>query len=178
MTVHDRLSAAPSGRYRIARELDAGGMATVYLAEDVQHDRKVAIKVLKPQLAAWMKRCGSRVKSPTRSTTRTSMNNSPLRSRDARPSHRHGSGFTMLVDSPLGRGVVVRSFDGSPLGFFAAAAGASIGSCVLPDNSGVLTYAFPIFVDDGRVLASTSCNAMIGRSGWDASTCAVASRRT
>ncbi|MBM4193164.1 MAG: hypothetical protein FJ202_02120 [Gemmatimonadetes bacterium] len=48
----DRLSAALTGRYRIERELGAGGMATVYLAEDLKHDRKVAIKVLKPELAA------------------------------------------------------------------------------------------------------------------------------
>jgi serine/threonine-protein kinase len=47
-----RLSAALAGRYRIERELGAGGMATVYLAEDLKHDRKVAIKVLKPELAA------------------------------------------------------------------------------------------------------------------------------
>src|SRR5829696_8748465 len=48
----DRLSAALSDRYRIERERDQGGMATVYLAQDLQHDRKVAIKVLKPELAA------------------------------------------------------------------------------------------------------------------------------
>ena len=47
-----RLGAALSDRYRIERELGAGGMATVYLAEDLKHDRKVAIKVLKPELAA------------------------------------------------------------------------------------------------------------------------------
>ncbi len=51
-TQADRLSAAVAGRYRIERELGAGGMATVYLAEDLKHDRKVAIKVLKPELAA------------------------------------------------------------------------------------------------------------------------------
>ncbi|HTI65435.1 MAG TPA: protein kinase, partial [Gemmatimonadaceae bacterium] len=39
-------------RYRIERELGAGGMATVYLAADIKHDRKVAIKVLRPELAA------------------------------------------------------------------------------------------------------------------------------
>ena len=50
--VAERLSAALGGRYRIERELGAGGMATVYLAEDLKHDRKVAIKVLKPELAA------------------------------------------------------------------------------------------------------------------------------
>ena len=48
----DRLVAALADRYRIERELGAGGMATVYLAEDLKHDRKVAIKVLKPELAA------------------------------------------------------------------------------------------------------------------------------
>jgi eukaryotic-like serine/threonine-protein kinase len=47
-----RLTAAVSDRYRIERELGQGGMATVYLAEDLKHDRKVALKVLKPELAA------------------------------------------------------------------------------------------------------------------------------
>ncbi len=48
----DSLNAALAGRYRVERELGEGGMATVYLAEDVKHHRKVAIKVLKPELAA------------------------------------------------------------------------------------------------------------------------------
>ncbi|MBX9929842.1 MAG: serine/threonine-protein kinase [Gemmatimonadaceae bacterium] len=52
MTTPDRLAAALIDRYRIERELGAGGMATVYLAADLKHDRKVAIKVLKPELAA------------------------------------------------------------------------------------------------------------------------------
>jgi len=47
-----RLTAALADRYRIERELGQGGMATVYLAEDLKHDRKVALKVLKPELAA------------------------------------------------------------------------------------------------------------------------------
>jgi hypothetical protein len=47
-----RLSAALQGRYVIERELGAGGMATVYLAQDVRHDRKVALKVLRPELSA------------------------------------------------------------------------------------------------------------------------------
>ena len=47
-----RLAAALADRYRIERELGAGGMATVYLAHDVRHDRKVALKVLRPELAA------------------------------------------------------------------------------------------------------------------------------
>src|SRR5512141_772801 len=51
MTI-ERLSAALSDRYTIERELGAGGMATVYLAHDIKHDRKVALKVLKPELAA------------------------------------------------------------------------------------------------------------------------------
>jgi len=47
-----RLTTALSDRYRIERELGAGGMATVYLADDLRHGRKVAIKVLRPELAA------------------------------------------------------------------------------------------------------------------------------
>src|SRR5512134_2614664 len=47
-----RLTAALSDRYRIERELGAGGMATVYLAHDVRHDRRVALKVLRPELSA------------------------------------------------------------------------------------------------------------------------------
>ena len=52
MSTLDRLAAALSDRYRLERELGAGGMATVYLAHDIKHDRPVAIKVLKPELAA------------------------------------------------------------------------------------------------------------------------------
>jgi eukaryotic-like serine/threonine-protein kinase len=48
----DRLNAALEGRYAIERELGEGGMATVYLADDLKHERKVALKVLKPELAA------------------------------------------------------------------------------------------------------------------------------
>jgi len=53
--MHDalpHLTAALADRYRIERELGAGGMATVYLAHDLRHERKVAIKVLRPELAA------------------------------------------------------------------------------------------------------------------------------
>jgi serine/threonine-protein kinase len=52
MDAATRLNAALAGRYRIEREIGAGGMATVYLAEDVKHHRKVAIKVLREDLGA------------------------------------------------------------------------------------------------------------------------------
>jgi hypothetical protein len=52
MTSPDRLTAALADRYRIEHELGRGGMATVYLAEDLRHGRKVAVKVLLPELAA------------------------------------------------------------------------------------------------------------------------------
>jgi serine/threonine protein kinase/tetratricopeptide (TPR) repeat protein len=48
----DRLKAALADRYIIEREIGRGGMATVYLAHDIKHDRKVAVKVLHPELAA------------------------------------------------------------------------------------------------------------------------------
>src|SRR4029077_5228541 len=48
----ERLTAALAERYRMVRELGRGGMATVYLAEDLKHHRQTAIKVLKPELAA------------------------------------------------------------------------------------------------------------------------------
>src|SRR6476646_8474846 len=47
-----RLTRTLADRYRIERELRAGGMATVYIAHDVKHDRDVAIKVLHPDLGA------------------------------------------------------------------------------------------------------------------------------
>jgi len=50
--VPTHLSTALAAHYRIDRQLGEGGMATVYLAEDLKHDRKVALKVLRPELAA------------------------------------------------------------------------------------------------------------------------------
>ncbi|MGD0483838.1 MAG: protein kinase, partial [Gemmatimonadales bacterium] len=52
MDVPDTLRAALADRYAIERELGQGGMATVYLAHDLRHDRSVALKVLRPDLAA------------------------------------------------------------------------------------------------------------------------------
>ena len=50
--VSERLKAALSGRYAIEREIGAGGMATVFLARDRKHNRRVAVKVLRPELGA------------------------------------------------------------------------------------------------------------------------------
>ncbi len=53
-----RLSTALADRYKIERHLGEGGMANVYLAHDLKHDRKVAVKVLRPELAAVVGACG------------------------------------------------------------------------------------------------------------------------
>ena len=50
ITAH--LSTALADRYRIERHLGEGGMANVYIARDLKHDRPVAVKVLRPELAA------------------------------------------------------------------------------------------------------------------------------
>ncbi len=50
--ITERLTTALADRYQIERHLGEGGMATVYLAEDLKHKRKVAVKVLRPELAA------------------------------------------------------------------------------------------------------------------------------
>ena len=67
-SVAERLAASLSDRYRLDRELGAGGMATVYLAHDLKHDRDVAIKVLHPDLGAALG--GERFLSELRTTTR------------------------------------------------------------------------------------------------------------
>jgi serine/threonine protein kinase len=52
VTIRSLLDAALAGHYAIEREIGRGGMATVYLARDLRHDRAVALKVLDPELAA------------------------------------------------------------------------------------------------------------------------------
>lgn len=52
MNVLTQLNDVLAGRYEVLREVGAGGMATVYLARDVRHDRQVALKVLTPELGA------------------------------------------------------------------------------------------------------------------------------
>ncbi|HEU5154407.1 MAG TPA: protein kinase, partial [Gemmatimonadales bacterium] len=51
-TLQHRLDTGLSGRYTIARELGRGGMATVFLAQDLRHGREVAVKVLRPEVSA------------------------------------------------------------------------------------------------------------------------------
>ncbi|MDQ3080767.1 MAG: serine/threonine protein kinase, partial [Gemmatimonadota bacterium] len=52
MDATQKLNDALSGRYEILREVGAGGMATVYLARDIRHDRNVAVKVVNRELGA------------------------------------------------------------------------------------------------------------------------------
>ncbi|HZI28946.1 MAG TPA: protein kinase [Gemmatimonadaceae bacterium] len=52
MAIFDKLAAGLESKYRIERELGAGGMALVYLARDLRHDRPVALKLLRPELSA------------------------------------------------------------------------------------------------------------------------------
>ena len=64
----DALTTALAGHYRVEREIGSGGMATVYLAHDLKHDRDVAIKVLHPDLGAALG--GERFLSEIRTTAR------------------------------------------------------------------------------------------------------------
>ena len=70
----EQLTAAVGDRYRVERELGQGGMAVVFLAEDLKHHRRVALKVLKPELSAALGASASsaRSRSPPRCSTPTS----------------------------------------------------------------------------------------------------------
>jgi len=77
------LKAALADRYTVERELGRGGMATVYLARDLRHDRLVAIKVLHPELSASLgpERFLREIRTTAASTTRTfCRSSSPARS--------------------------------------------------------------------------------------------------
>ena len=78
-----RLTEALSDRYRLERELGQGGMATVYLAQDIRHNRRVAVKVLRPELAAVSAQSGFSPKSPPPPTS--SIRTSSRSSTAARP---------------------------------------------------------------------------------------------
>ena len=69
-----QLADALRGRYVVERELGRGGMATVFLAHDLKHDRPVALKVLLPELAATVgpERFEREIKLAAASSTRTS----------------------------------------------------------------------------------------------------------
>jgi serine/threonine-protein kinase len=54
----ESIKAALADRYALEREIGAGGMATVYLAEDPKHHRKVAVKVLRPGTGKVLRFCG------------------------------------------------------------------------------------------------------------------------
>jgi serine/threonine protein kinase len=72
-----RLNAALEGRYRIEREVGAGGMATVYLADDLRHERRVALKVLKPELAAVVGRSGTTAQASRNFSSRAGSSSRP-----------------------------------------------------------------------------------------------------
>jgi serine/threonine-protein kinase len=72
--VPDQLQAALDGRYALRRELGRGGMATVYHARDLKHQRDVALKVLRTDLAASLgtERFLKEIETARGSSTRTS----------------------------------------------------------------------------------------------------------
>jgi eukaryotic-like serine/threonine-protein kinase len=81
-SVPPTLSDSLADRYRIDRVLGAGGMATVYLAHDVRHDRQVAVKVVKPDIVSTIgaDRFVKEIRTTSTSSTLTSFRSSiPVR---------------------------------------------------------------------------------------------------
>src|SRR4030095_13033523 len=68
LTISPHLTTALADRYRIERELGQGGMATVYLARDLRHDRNVAREVLRPELSPRSIRTSTPSSIPARPT--------------------------------------------------------------------------------------------------------------
>ena len=101
MTPLETLQAHLSDRYRIERELGRGGMATVYLAHDLRHERPVALKVLHPELAASARRRAV----PARDQARRPAAASPHPHRATTPGERRGGGMP-LVHHAVRRGRV------------------------------------------------------------------------
>ena len=99
-----RLNAALEGRYRVESELGEGGMATVYLADDIKHERKVALKVLKPELAA--------IVGAERFLTEIKTTANPLRPTRASP---FLSRMQLLRTSYVDRGLIFARNTGAPL---------------------------------------------------------------
>jgi serine/threonine protein kinase len=75
MTMPMRIAAALADHDRLEQEIGAGGMATVYRAEDLRHDRRVAVKLLRPELAAVIgaERFLAEIKLTRTGSTRTSL---------------------------------------------------------------------------------------------------------
>ncbi len=96
--ITERLSTALADRYKIESHLGEGGMATVYLAHDLKHDRKVAVKVLRPELAAVLGPSGS-----CRRSRRPPTCNIPIFSRSTTPVKRTRSYTTSCPTSKARR---------------------------------------------------------------------------
>jgi serine/threonine protein kinase len=96
------LTAALSDRYGLERELGRGGMATVYLAHDLKHDRSVALKVLHPELAATLGSASIRLSlrsAATPASAAWSASHDSLRARGSFRRWRDGSPMTLVPET-------------------------------------------------------------------------------
>ena len=87
MDLLERLQTAFAERYRTERELGRGGMATVYLAEDLKHGRRVALKVLRPELSSSLgaEHFHREIEAPGRSPSSRARSRSARDRRDGAP---------------------------------------------------------------------------------------------